>query len=69
MDQNVLHHHLVHIMDTIQNMLKNLKHPTWNETCLHFYLLEPSQVNVINETTHANTSHTRKTVLFTYTTK
>jgi len=31
--------------------------------------LETSEVNVITETTHENTSHTRKTVLFTYTTK
>jgi len=32
-------------------------------------MLEPSEVNVITKTTHENTSHTRKTVLFTYTTK
>jgi len=29
--QNVLHHHLVHSMGTIPDMLENLKHGTWNE--------------------------------------
>jgi len=29
--QNVLHHHLVHSMDTIPDMLENLKHGTWND--------------------------------------
>lgn len=34
--QNMLHHHLVYSMDTIPDMLENLKHGTWNEIWWHF---------------------------------